>query len=201
VTLRGHEKDAQSIKFARDGKENTFITCSSDKTVKLWDMREGKVAKSFATDSELNACAFFPNGNLIAAGGEKDKTYVFDVRAYRELQKYARNNMKTASCEFSSSGRELYVGHDDGAIIVWDMFASGENKNYAKKSRHTARARAILPNLACRSSTWARKDIWRPVGSMALSKSGGRQRKVQPNHAQELAVRRIAVHARCRRMR
>jgi len=29
VTLRGHEKDAQSIKFARDGNKNTFITCTA----------------------------------------------------------------------------------------------------------------------------------------------------------------------------
>ena len=132
--MRGHQKDCQSIKFARDdAAKQTFITCSSDKTVKLWDLRSGSCQMTFETDSELNACSFFPDGKLIGCGGEKDKTYVFDVRAYKMVGKYARNNMKTASCEFSSSGRELYVGHDDGAIVVWDIFGSGENKAYAKK--------------------------------------------------------------------
>ena len=139
--MRGHQKDCQSIKFPRDDpSKNTFITCSSDKTVKMWDIRAGICTHTFETDSELNACAIFPNGNLVASGGEKDKTYVHDVRAYRLLSKYARNNMKTSAVEFSKSGRELYVGHEDGAIVVWDIFGSGENKMYAKKiEAHTTK--------------------------------------------------------------
>ena len=134
-TLRGHEKDAQSIKFPRDvASKNVFITCSSDKTCKMWDLRANMCTHTFQTDSELNACAIFPDGNLVACGGEKDKTYVFDVRGYTMVNKYCRNNMKTASVEFSKSGRELFVGHDDGALIVWDIFGcNGENKSYAKK--------------------------------------------------------------------
>jgi len=134
VTLCGHSKDAQSIKFPRDDKsENVFITCSSDKTVKMWDLRSAECTHTFKTFSELNACSMFPNGQMIACGGEKDKTFVFDVRANRIVNLYRRNNQKTASCEFSKSGRELYVGHDDGSIIVWDIFASGKNKEYAHK--------------------------------------------------------------------
>ena len=132
--MRGHAKDCQSIKFPRDDpSKNTFITCSSDKTVKMWDVRCASCTHTFVTDSELNACTIAGDGNLIACGGEKDKTYVFDVRSYEMVGKYARNNMKTASCEFSKSGRELFIGHDDGALIVWDIFGSGDNKMYSKK--------------------------------------------------------------------
>ena len=100
----------------------------------MWDVRSGICTHTFESDSELNACAIFPNGNLIAGGGQKDKTYLWDVRAYKLLNKYARNNMKTASCEFSKSGRELFVGHEDGSIIVWDIFGSdGENRTYESK--------------------------------------------------------------------
>ena len=133
-TFKGHSLDCQSVKFARGvPAKNVFITCSSDKTVKMWDIRANKCVGNYETDSELNSCAFFPTGDLIACGGEKDKTYVFDVRAYKKVGTYARNNMKTASCEFSKSGRELFVGHDDGAIVVWDIFGSGENRAYANK--------------------------------------------------------------------
>jgi len=145
--FRGHEKDAQSIKFARDDpSKKTFITCSSDKSVKMWDMRTGGCVLTYKTQSELNACSIFPNGNLIAAGGEKDKTYVYDVRAGREVSKYARNNLKTAACEFSMSGRELFIGHDDGALIVWDIFGSGANKTYSTKiEAHTMKSQDGKP--------------------------------------------------------
>jgi len=148
--FRGHAKDAQSIKFPRDDpSKTTFITCSSDKSCRMWDTRTGGCVLTYKTQSELNACSIFPNGNMIAAGGEKDKTYVYDVRAGREVSKYARNNMKTASCEFSMSGRELFIGHEDGAIIVWDIFGSGENKQYSMKiEAHTKKDDKGKPDIA-----------------------------------------------------
>ena len=63
----------------------------------MWDLRTAQCTMSFLTEAELNTCAFFPDGKLIACGGEKDKTYVLDVRAYKQVGKYARNNQKTAS--------------------------------------------------------------------------------------------------------
>jgi len=148
----GHEKDAQSLTLSPDGDgETIFATCSSDKTVKMWDKRVAwGCVSNFESDSELNACSMFPSGQMIAAGGERDKTYVFDVRAHKLANKFARNNQKTASCCWSKSGRTLFVGHDDGAIITWDIFASGENKAYAKKIEAHGQKLAEKDPSACR---------------------------------------------------
>lgn len=141
VKMCGHDKDAQSVSWAANdvcGPQKRFATCSSDQTVKMWDVTSGKCTMTFGASSdpmgELNACAMFPNGNAIACGGEKDKTYLLDVRTGKMVSKYARNNQKTSSCVFSNSGRHLYIGHDDGALITWDIFDSGENKAYASKA-------------------------------------------------------------------
>lgn len=137
----GHSKDAQSLSFVPDGSApQVFATCSSDKTVRLWDIRTEKCTAVMTTESELNTCSWFPNGSAIACGGEKDKTFFYDVRALKQIAKYARNNQKTASTCFSASGSHLYVGHDDGAIIIWDVFGNCENKAYvAKVEAHSYR--------------------------------------------------------------
>lgn len=131
----GHIGDAQSLTFASSDKEQKlFATCSSDKTVKLWDVTSGQCTHSFKAPSELNACAMHPmEKSFVACGGEMDKTFLFDIRACKMISTYARNNMKTASLCWSISGRTLFVGHDDGAIVMWDIYSSGENKEYANK--------------------------------------------------------------------
>jgi WD40 repeat protein len=39
TSFDGHDGDVVGLSFSPEG--NTFITCSLDKTIKLWDMREG----------------------------------------------------------------------------------------------------------------------------------------------------------------
>ena len=63
----------------------------------------------------INLVSLSCGETYVQASGDANETYVFDVRSYKMVGKYARNNQKTASCEFSASGRELFVGHDDGA--------------------------------------------------------------------------------------
>ena len=84
-------------------------------------------------EDKLTAADFFPNGNAIAAGGQGQTTYMWDIRAIKVIAGYRRNNMKVTGVQFSKSGRAIYVSHEDGRIIIWDTFGSQENQKYAVK--------------------------------------------------------------------
>jgi len=140
ATFFGHSEEATSLTFAKDtGVANPmiFATCSNDTTCKIWDLREpGKCKQSLhaaKSEDKLTAADFFPNGNAIAAGGQGQTTYMWDIRSMKRIAEFRRNNMKVTGVAFSKSGRALYVSHEDGRIIIWDTFGPQENQKYAVK--------------------------------------------------------------------
>jgi len=156
----GHTKDALSLNFARDDEgQKLFATCSSDLTVKLWDVVSGKCVADLkgkpgvgmfpsycrrgldAPVAAYNTCAMFPMEKMyVAAGGVGDFVYLFDIRTQTMVTAYRRDNQDVTSLAWSSSGRVLYAGEDDGSIIVWDIYTNdGENRSYSeKKQAHVA---------------------------------------------------------------
>lgn len=65
---------------------------------------------------------FFPNGDAFATGSDDASCKLFDLRADRELNTYAHDNILCGitSVAFSNSGRVLFAGYDDYNCNVWD---------------------------------------------------------------------------------
>jgi len=135
--LSGHEGDASGGRFPRDKgcHPERYLTCSCDKTARVWDMTAGKQTHCFALSAEANACAFFPNGNLVAVGCHDGKMFLFDLRSHLPLQKLARKNNRVAACDFSLSGRTLIAAYEDGHVGMWDPFKNfgGKDTQYDHK--------------------------------------------------------------------
>merc|ERR1711935_662272 len=133
----GHVGDANSIRFARDGNQNIFVTCSTDKTCRVWDARNSTQAAThtFEASGECNGAAFFPSGQAVAACCHDGKAFLWDLRTQNKLQVFGRNGSKVSACDFSKSGRIFYCGYEDGHVGLWDTFGSGGIKH--KVTAHT----------------------------------------------------------------
>jgi guanine nucleotide-binding protein G(I)/G(S)/G(T) subunit beta-1 len=69
-----------------------------------------------------NTCRFFPGGMAVGTGSDDASCRLFDLRADRELNSYASENILhgITSVAFSASGRLFFAGYDDFSSHVWD---------------------------------------------------------------------------------
>ena len=108
--------------------EHVFVSGSCDATAKLWDMRQtkegrkGAVATFAGHESDINSVDWMPNGVAFGSGSDDSTCRLFDVRSYRQLQRYSDDKVLVGitSVAFSASGRYLFAGYDDSNALQWD---------------------------------------------------------------------------------
>ncbi|KAB7501042.1 Guanine nucleotide-binding protein subunit beta-2 [Armadillidium nasatum] len=118
----GHAGDVVTLSIAPD--QNTFITGSVDKTIKLWDLRDPKECKQtfWGHIGDVNSAFFHSSGNGFATGSEDKTSRFWDIRSDQQIAEYKAPNEKSgfSSCGLSKSGRYLMCGSDDNQIHFWD---------------------------------------------------------------------------------
>jgi len=117
-----------------DKSERFVLTCSNDKTAKIWDLRSGnlihtiRVPVNSEDEGKLYAGAFSPNGQLIALGGYTGITrnikgciYIVDTKQYRIIHRITGTGGTIADMKFTPDGRYLIaVINDRIGYKIWD---------------------------------------------------------------------------------
>lgn len=132
-TFQDHVGDVMSVSL-NPNDPNQFASGSCDATCKLWDVRtkaehdknrnpKPSAAMTFyGHESDINACAFFPDGKCIGTGSDDSSCFLFDTRSNMWVNKFVQESILCGitSVDFSSSGRFLLAGYDDYKCRVWD---------------------------------------------------------------------------------
>lgn len=61
-----------------------LITGGADKSVRLWDLRDGRCVRSFDARAPVNSVSLSNNGLLVAVGGQDGGVRLFDIRSSAE---------------------------------------------------------------------------------------------------------------------
>jgi WD40 repeat protein len=132
-TFTGHRGDITGIAVSKDPKKPYIVSCSDDRTVRVWELSSGEgparehVLKKPDQDAELKAVACTPrdaSANLCLAGDAKGNGYLWDLNdlsaAPRKLDGHHLLNKAITCVAFSPDGKTCATGGADMQIMVWN---------------------------------------------------------------------------------
>ena len=118
-----------------------FATSSTDKTMRVWDLRQPLAVRKFTAKYPANCCAMMPESKGVMCGCDNASYEFWDIGSGQQA---ARGKVKKGRCEsitISASGRIVYTGWDTGTLIVADSYIPDNRKELTKdncKGMHDA---------------------------------------------------------------
>lgn len=140
-TWKGHIGDVTGCSVENPSSQ-IFGTSSTDKTLRVWDMRQQYAVRKFQAKYSTNCCAMMPGSKGIMGGCDNASYEFWDVGSNSQI---ARGKVKKGRCEsiaISKSGRFAYLGWDnmDNGLVVVDSFIPD---NYKKVEGHTDTVKGV----------------------------------------------------------
>lgn len=118
----GHEQDIYSLDFAGNGRY--IASGSGDKTVRLWDILDGKLVYTLSIEDGVTTVAMSPDGHYVAAGSLDKSVRVWDTTTgylVERLENPDGHKDSVYSVAFAPNGRDLVSGSLDKTIKLWEL--------------------------------------------------------------------------------
>lgn len=151
LTLNTEMHTARINRISSDAAGKYILTCSNDKTAKLWDAQSGQLLQTYrppigyGSEGMLYACAISPNGKWVVTSGRSisaliDKThdiYIFDRQSGILQQHISDLSDAIFDLEFSLDGIYLAVVLRSGGM---HLYRTATFELIAKDSDYDARS-------------------------------------------------------------
>ena len=100
ITLKGHEGWVTTVAFSPDG--NWIVSGSEDKTLRIWDSREGgKLRVLRGHSSALSAVAISPDSKKIVSGSWDHTLKIWNAGSGKNVKTLTGHKDQVTSIEFS----------------------------------------------------------------------------------------------------
>ena len=120
LVLTGHTKVVWRVSISADGKR--LLTCSDDKTLRLWDAHTGKCLRVFEGHTDgVRGAALSPDGKRVLSGGGDKTVRLWDADTGKAIHNMTGHTDAVFSVAFGPEGQAISSGSADGTMHLWDL--------------------------------------------------------------------------------
>eukprot|EP00064_Thunnus_orientalis_P019722 superscaffoldBa00005058_g19850 len=119
-------REGKVIALSMSPVDDTFISGSLDKTIRIWDLRSPN-CQGLTNPLGKPVCSFDPDGLIFAAGVESQAIKLYDLRAF-DKGPFASFEMRFSrvcdwtGLKFSNDGKQILISTNGGMIRVLNAF-------------------------------------------------------------------------------
>ena len=119
-SFSGHQDAVRGVSFSPDGK--TIASASADKTIKLWNVADGKELRTLSGhQSEVYSTSFSPDGKTIASASADKTIKLWNVVDGKELRTLSGHQQGVTSVSFSPDGQTIASASEDSTVKLWNV--------------------------------------------------------------------------------
>jgi WD40 repeat protein len=144
-TLSGHGGAVWSLAVAADG--TTAYSGGQDKTIRVWNLREGKLLKTLGHPAEVTALAIAPGGPTLVTGGGDGVVRWLESANGREriaLRGHTAAVRELALLPPSTGGIRVVSVSEDGTGRIWTLPFASETKTSGKTQQQASETKAVV---------------------------------------------------------
>ena len=129
--ISGHRGAVTDVSFV--GSSNSVLSCSWDKTTRLWDRKNMKGSLTLKHPSEVKALALSTKLGKGASGSRDGMVKVFSLTSLKSIRNLQAHHSDISGLAFLDEEQKIITASYDGTCRLWDLSTYDAEKTLVKQ--------------------------------------------------------------------